>query len=109
MTAPIRRLSRPARRVPGDAERIPSPVTFEPVREQRADDIDRCVYARAVAHHAASVSAVERIRDCLGQSLAPVDKAGAVGLAGRIVSRELNSQDHSQLIREALDQLPSRN
>jgi F-type H+-transporting ATPase subunit b len=33
----------------------------------------------------------------------------AVQLAGRIVNRELNSQDHSQLIREALDQLPSRN
>lgn len=33
----------------------------------------------------------------------------AVQLAGQIVRRELNSQDHTQLINEALEQLPSRN
>lgn len=33
----------------------------------------------------------------------------AVQLAGQIVRRELKSDDHSQLIREALDKLPSRN
>lgn len=33
----------------------------------------------------------------------------AVNLAGRIVRQQLNAEDHSQLIREAMDQLPSRN
>lgn len=33
----------------------------------------------------------------------------AVLLAGRIVRRELTQEDHARLIREALDQLPSRN
>lgn len=33
----------------------------------------------------------------------------AVDLAGRIVRQQLNAEDHSQLIREAMDQLPSRN
>lgn len=33
----------------------------------------------------------------------------AVNLAGRIVRQQLNADDHSQLIREAMDQLPSRN
>lgn len=33
----------------------------------------------------------------------------AVNLAGRIVRQQLRAEDHSQLIREAMDQLPSRN
>jgi F-type H+-transporting ATPase subunit b len=33
----------------------------------------------------------------------------AVNLAGRIVRQHLKAEDHSQLIREAMDQLPSRN
>ena len=33
----------------------------------------------------------------------------AVNLAGRIVRQQLKAEDHSQLIREAMDQLPSRN
>ncbi|MCA9124204.1 MAG: F0F1 ATP synthase subunit B [Planctomycetaceae bacterium] len=33
----------------------------------------------------------------------------AVNLAGRIVRQQLNPEDHSQLIRDAMDQLPSRN
>lgn len=33
----------------------------------------------------------------------------AVDLAGRIVRQQLNAEDHSQLIREAMNQLPSHN
>ena len=33
----------------------------------------------------------------------------AVSLAGRIVHREVKPQDHAQLIREALEQFPSKN
>ena len=33
----------------------------------------------------------------------------AVSLAGRIVHREVKAQDHAQLIREALEQFPSKN
>ncbi|MEX0819655.1 MAG: F0F1 ATP synthase subunit B [Pirellulaceae bacterium] len=33
----------------------------------------------------------------------------AVNLAGRIVRQQLNAEDHSRLIREAMDQLPSHN
>jgi hypothetical protein len=33
----------------------------------------------------------------------------AVFVAGRIVRRELTREDHTTLIREALDELPSRN
>jgi F-type H+-transporting ATPase subunit b len=33
----------------------------------------------------------------------------ALSLAGRIVRQQLKAEDHSQLIREAMDQLPSRN
>jgi F-type H+-transporting ATPase subunit b len=33
----------------------------------------------------------------------------AVSMAGRILQRQLNSEDRAKLIREALDQLPSRN
>jgi len=33
----------------------------------------------------------------------------ATAMAGRMLQRQLNPEDHSQLIREALEQLPSRN
>ncbi len=56
--------------------------------------------------------AVEDIQVAKNVALQEITKTGvdlAVNLAGRIVRQQLKAEDHSQLIREAMDQLPSRN
>ena len=56
--------------------------------------------------------AVEDIQVAKNVALQEITKTSvdlAVNLAGRIVRQQLKAEDHSQLIREAMDQLPSRN
>lgn len=56
--------------------------------------------------------AVDDIQVAKNVALQEITKTGvdlAVNLAGRIVRQQLSAEDHSQLIREAMDQLPSRN
>ena len=56
--------------------------------------------------------AVEDINNAKNNALQAITERSvdlAVGLAGRIVRRQLNKEDHAQLMREALEQLPSRN
>jgi F-type H+-transporting ATPase subunit b len=56
--------------------------------------------------------AIDDIRVAKNVALDEITARGAnlaVDLAGRIVRQQLNPEDHQQLIREAMDQLPSRN
>jgi F-type H+-transporting ATPase subunit b len=78
--------------------------------------------AEAVAEKVRSAAAEDAVRE-RQRALADIESAKkvalheiaekgadmAVGLAGRIVRRELNSQDHAELIRETLGQFPSKN
>jgi F-type H+-transporting ATPase subunit b len=56
--------------------------------------------------------AVADIKTAKNAALQDITSQGvdiAVAMAGRIVRRQLEPEDHAKLIREALDQLPSRN
>lgn len=73
---------------------------------------ERIVAAAEAAAEKQRERAVADIANAKNAALNEIKTEGvnlAVQLAGRIVRRELNSQDHSQLIDEALKQLPSRN
>lgn len=73
---------------------------------------ERIVAAAEVAAEKQRERAVADITNAKNAALEEIKTEGvglAVQLAGRIVRRELNAKDHSQLIDEALKQLPSRN
>ena len=56
--------------------------------------------------------AIEDIKIAKNAALSQIAEASvntAVGLASNIVRREIKASDHSQLIKDALDQFPSRN
>ncbi len=69
----------------------------------------------AEAEHAATAQkqrAVKEIvaaKDAALEELARTSVDQAVGLAGRIVGRQLNKEDHQQLIQESLQRFPSDN
>lgn len=56
-----------------------------------------------------AVAEIQNAKNTALQEIAQKSVDVAVLLAGRIVRRELTQEDHARLIREALDQLPSRN
>lgn len=73
---------------------------------------ERIVAAAQAAAEKERERAVSDIATAKSAALDEIQGEGvniAVQLAGQIVRRELNSQDHSQLIKDALDKLPSRN
>ncbi|MEO8499246.1 MAG: F0F1 ATP synthase subunit B [Planctomycetota bacterium] len=73
---------------------------------------DRILAEAQVAADRQRQRAVEDIHVAKNVALQEITKTSvdlAVNLAGRIVRQQLKAEDHSQLIREAMDQLPSRN
>ena len=56
-----------------------------------------------------AVADIENAKNTALQEITQKSVDLAVLMAGRIVRRELSPEDHSRLIREALDELPSRN
>ena len=55
------------------------------------------------------VADIETAKNVALQELAATVTDLSVSLAGQIVSREIKDADHNQLIKDALDQLPSKN
>ena len=55
------------------------------------------------------VADIETAKNVALQELAATVTDLSVSLAGQIVSREIKGADHNQLIKDALDQLPSKN
>jgi F-type H+-transporting ATPase subunit b len=73
---------------------------------------DRIVAEAQAAADRQRQRAIEDIRVAKNVALQEMTEKSvdlAVSLAGRIVRQQLKAEDHSQLIREAMDQLPSRN
>lgn len=56
-----------------------------------------------------ALRAIDAARDSALQSLAEKSVDTAVSLAGRIVNRQLSSEDQAKLISEALEKFPSKN
>jgi F-type H+-transporting ATPase subunit b len=64
---------------------------------------------RAERERSRAVSDIEAAKNVALESISQKTVELAMSLAGRIVRKELNEADHAQLIREALEKLPSRN
>ncbi len=73
----------------------------EKVRNAAAED--------AVRERQRALADIESAKKVALHEIAEKGADMAVGLAGRIVHRELNAQDHAELIRETLGQFPSNN
>lgn len=65
--------------------------------------------AAASAEKHRAIREIDSAKNAALQSLAEKSVDTAVGLAGKIVSRQLSSDDHSQLINETLQNFPSDN
>jgi F-type H+-transporting ATPase subunit b len=65
--------------------------------------------AAASAEKNRAIREIDSAKNAALQSLAEKSVDTAVGLAGKIVSRQLSSEDHSQLINETLQNFPSEN
>ena len=65
--------------------------------------------AAASAEKDRAIREIGSAKNAALQSLAETSVDTAVGLAGKIVSRQLSSDDHSQLINETLQNFPSDN
>jgi F-type H+-transporting ATPase subunit b len=65
--------------------------------------------AAAQSEKRRALQEIEAAKNGALQELAEKSVATAVGLAGRIVQRQLSSDDHASLIAEALERFPSQN
>jgi F-type H+-transporting ATPase subunit b len=65
--------------------------------------------AAASAEKNRAIREIDSAKNAALQSLAEKSVDAAVGLAGRIVSRQLSPEDHSQLINDTLQNFPSDN
>jgi F-type H+-transporting ATPase subunit b len=64
---------------------------------------------RAERERVRSVADIEAAKNVALESISQKTVELAMSLAGRIVRKELSESDHTQLIREALEKMPSRN
>ena len=60
----------------------------------------------AKAERTRAINEIELAKNASLQAVAEQSADMAVALAGKIVARQLNPEDHSKLVRESLDSLP---
>ena len=77
--------------------------------EEQKQSILSEAQAAAESEKDRALRAIEAAKNSAMQGLAEKSVDTAVGLAGQIVQRQLSSDDHAQMIGEALKQFPSEN
>jgi F-type H+-transporting ATPase subunit b len=77
--------------------------------EAVADRVRAEAAADAQREHQRALAEIRTAKEAALREVAEKGADLAMGLAGRIVRRELNPQDHADLVREALGQFPSKN
>ena len=77
--------------------------------EVSANKIVEDARAESERHRERSMADIEAAKKAALADLADQTAAMAIGVAGKVVGRELRPEDHAELIRSSLDRLPSDN